>query len=40
MDRAIEKKSDVIPVALKDGMIQENYSSVASGRRFEILKIM
>ena len=38
MDRAIEKKSDVIPVALKDGMIQENYSSVASGRRFEILK--
>ena len=24
MDRAIEKKSDVIPVALKDGMIQEN----------------
>ena len=38
MDREIEKESDVIPVALKDGMIQENYSSVASGRRFEILK--
>lgn len=38
LDRQIEQKSDVIPVALKNGMIQEHYSSVASTRRFEILR--
>lgn len=37
MDREIEKESDVIPVALKDGMIQETKSSVAGGDRFEHL---
>ncbi len=39
MDREIRSKSDVIPVAMKNGMIQENYSSVASGRHFEALKM-
>ena len=34
MDREIEKESDVIPVALKDGLIQESRSSVAGGKRF------
>ena len=34
MDREIEKESDVIPVALKDGIIQESKSSVAGGKRF------
>lgn len=34
MDREIEKESDVIPVALKDGMIQEAKSSVAGEKRF------
>ncbi len=38
LDHKIEQKSDVIPVAMKDGMIQEHYSSVASTRRFEILR--
>ncbi len=38
LDRDIRSKSDVIPVAMKDGMIQEKYSSVASGRHFEALK--
>ena len=38
LDHQIEKKSDVIPVAVKDGLVQERYSSVASGRRFEILR--
>ena len=33
MDREIEKESDVIPVALKDGYVQELKSSVA-GKRF------
>lgn len=37
MDREIEKESDVIPVALKDGMIQESRSSVAGGERFQHL---
>ena len=32
LDREIEKESDVIPVALKDGIIQETRSSVAGGR--------
>ncbi len=39
MDKEIESKSDVIPVAVKDGMIQERYSSVASTRHFEALKL-
>lgn len=39
MDREIQTKSDVIPVAVKDGMIQERYSSVASGKHFEALKL-
>lgn len=39
MDREIQSRSDVIPVAMKDGMIQEHYSSVASGRHFEALKL-
>lgn len=34
MDHEIEKESDVIPVALKDGLIQETRSSVAGGKRF------
>lgn len=37
MDREIVKESDVIPVAIKDGMIQEAKSSVAGGKRFEHL---
>lgn len=37
MDREIEKESDVIPVALKDGLIQETRSSVAGGDRFSSL---
>ena len=38
LDREIEKESDVIPVAVKDGVIQEARSSVANRRRFEALK--
>ena len=38
LDREIEKESDVIPVAMKDGVIQEARSSVANRRRFEALK--
>ncbi len=34
LDRTIERESDVIPVALKDGLIQETRSSVAGGERF------
>ena len=37
MDREIVKESDVIPVALKDGLIQESRSSVAGGERFSHL---
>ena len=37
MDREIERESDVIPVALKDGIIQEAKSSVAGGQRFRYL---
>lgn len=37
MDREIEKESDVIPVAMKDGLIQEAKSSVAGGKRFSHL---
>lgn len=38
MDREIEGESDVIPVAMKTGMIQEARSSVASRRRFAFLR--
>lgn len=38
LDREIEKKSDVIPVAMKNGLIQESYSTVASQERFQVLK--
>ena len=38
MDREIEGESDVIPVAMKDGIIQEARSSVASSRRFGFLR--
>ena len=38
LDREIETKSDVIPVAMKNGLIQENYSTVASEKRFGLLK--
>ena len=37
MDREIVKESDVIPVALKDGVIQEARSSIAGGDRFRHL---
>ncbi len=38
LDREIEKESDVIPVVLKDGYVQESRSSVAGTRRFEDLR--
>ncbi|NSJ56224.1 helicase-exonuclease AddAB subunit AddB [Enterocloster clostridioformis] len=38
LDREIEKESDVIPVAIKDGYVQESRSSVASTRRFQDLR--
>lgn len=38
LDHEIESKSDVIPVAVKNGYIQENNSSVASERRFQVLR--
>lgn len=38
LDRQIEGESDVIPVVLKSGMIQEARSSVASGKRFGYLR--
>ena len=38
MDREIEKASDVIPVAMKDGIVQEARSSVANRERFEALR--
>lgn len=38
LDREIEKESDVIPVAMKDGYVQESRSSVASSRRFDALR--
>ena len=38
LDRDIQKESDVIPVAIKDGYVQESRSSVASTRRFEYLR--
>lgn len=38
LDREIQKESDVIPVAMRDGYVQESRSSVASTRRFEDLR--
>lgn len=38
LDREIETESDVIPVAMKNGLIQEPRSSVASRERFAALK--
>ncbi len=38
LDREIETQSDVIPVALKSGMIQENRSSVTDTKGFWALK--
>ncbi len=38
LDREIEGESDVIPVALKAGLLQEGRSSVASGKRFQYLR--
>ena len=38
LDREIERESDVIPVAVKDGYVQESRSSVASTRQFEALR--
>lgn len=38
LDREIERESDVIPVAVKDGYVQESRSSVASTRRFDALR--
>ena len=38
LDREIQKESDVIPVALKDGYVQEARSSVASTARFKELR--
>lgn len=38
LDRTIETESDVIPVVLKADEIQESRSSVASGKRFDMLR--
>lgn len=38
LDHEIETESDVIPVAMKNGLIQEAKSSVAGGNRFSALK--
>lgn len=38
LDREIETESDVIPVAMKNGLIQEPRSSVATKERFTALK--
>ncbi len=38
LDREIEGESDVIPVAMKAGLIQEARSCVASGKRFGYLR--
>ncbi len=38
LDREIETESDVIPVAMKNGIIQEARSSVAGGKRFSSLR--
>ena len=38
LDRDIKTQSDVIPVAIKAGLIQESRSSVASAERFDLLR--
>lgn len=38
LDREIQKESDVIPVAVKDGYVQEAKSSVARQKRFDALR--
>lgn len=38
LDNTIEKESDIIPVVLKDGQVQEGKSSVANRERFEKLR--
>lgn len=38
LDHEIETESDVIPVAMKNGIIQEAKSSVAGGKRFAALR--
>ena len=38
LDREIQKESDVIPVAIKDGYVQEAKSSVAGQKRFDVLR--
>lgn len=38
MDQSIQKESDIIPVVLKDGEVQEAKSSVANRERFEKLR--
>lgn len=38
LDHEIESESDVIPVAMKNGIIQEARSSVAGGNRFSALR--
>lgn len=38
MDREIQKESDVIPVSIKDGVVDERKQSVASTRRFKALQ--
>ena len=38
MDQSIQKESDIIPVVLKDGDVQEAKSSVANRERFEKLR--
>lgn len=38
LDRTIVKESDIIPVVLKDGQVQEAKSSVANRGRFDLLR--
>ena len=38
LDREIQKESDVIPVTVKDGYVQEAKSSVAGQKRFDALR--
>ena len=38
LDHTIEKESDIIPVVLKDGAVQEGKSSVANRERFQALR--
>lgn len=38
LDHSIQEESDVIPVVLKNGLVQEGRSSVANAERFELLR--